>query len=115
MAHGANNAYENGRNLMENRSDTQGPLRKGYQKAAKIMGGSEFGGDMAYGAVDLGLSAYGVSRLVLKPDSWRLFRYVRTDYVRMYERSSKAALSFEVISSASTAGSMYLEVEKHGK
>lgn len=115
MAHGANNAYENGRNLMENRSDTQGPLRKGYQKAAKIMGGSEFGGDMAYGAVDLGLSAYGVSRLVLKPDSWRLFRYVRTDYVRMYERSSKAALSFEVISNASTAGSMYLEVEKHGK
>ncbi|WP_122588934.1 DUF4225 domain-containing protein, partial [Pseudomonas viridiflava] len=27
MAHGANNIYENGRNLIEDRSDTQGPTR----------------------------------------------------------------------------------------
>ena len=109
MAHGANNAYENGRSLWGGRSDIQGPLRKGYQGAAKIMGGGEFAGDMAYGAVDLGLSAYGVGRLVLRPDAWRLFRYVRADFVRGYEHSSKAALTFEVISNATTINTLSVE------
>lgn len=109
MAHGANNAYENGRSLWGGRSDIQGPLRKGYQGAAKIMGGGEFAGDMAYGAVDLGLSAYGVGRLVLRPDAWRLFRYVRADFVRGYEHSSKAALTFEVISNTTTINTMSVE------
>ena len=107
MAHGANNVYENGRNLWEGRSDTQGPLRKGYQKLASLMGGSAFEGDIAYGTLELGLSAYGVGRLVLKPDAWRLFRYVRTDYVRGYENASKTALSFEVLSNGVTIESMY--------
>ncbi|MDF3840688.1 DUF4225 domain-containing protein [Pseudomonas citronellolis] len=109
MAHRANNAYENGRNLWEGCSDIQGPVRKGYQEAAKMMGGGDFEGDMAYGTVDLGLSAYGVGRLILKPDAWRLFRYVRADYVRGYENSSKAALTFEVISDTAAVNSMYLE------
>ncbi|VVQ21559.1 DUF4225 domain-containing protein [Pseudomonas fluorescens] len=113
MAHGANNAYENGRNLWEGRSDIQGPVRKGYQEAAKMMGGGVFEGDMAYGSLDLGLSAYGVGRLILKPDAWRLFRYVRTDYVRGYENSSKAALTFEVVSDTATISSMYLEAKSH--
>ena len=111
MAHGANNAYENGRNLWEGRSDTQGPVRKGYQEAAKMIDAGAFEGDMAYGSVDLGLSAYGVGRLILKPDAWRLFRYVRTDYVRGYENSSKAALTFEVVSDSATVSSMYLEAK----
>ncbi len=115
MAHGANNAYENGRNLWEGRSDIQGPVRKGYQEAAKMMGGGAFEGDMAYGSVDLGLSAYGVGRLILKPDAWRLFRYVRTDYVRGYENSSKAALTFEVVSDTATVSSMYLEAKSRDK
>jgi hypothetical protein len=69
MAHGANNVYENGRNLWEGSSDTQGPVRKGYQEASKAMGGGELEGNLAYGGADLLMSAYGVSRLVLKPDS----------------------------------------------
>lgn len=111
MAHGANNTYENGRNLWEGRSDIQGPVRKGYQEAAKVVGRGAFEGNMAYGAVDLGLSVYGLGRLVLKPDAWRLFRYVRTDYVRGYENSNKASLVIEVFSDASTIDSMYKEVE----
>lgn len=109
MAHGANNAYENGRNLLGNRSDTQGPLRKGYQEAAKLMGGGTLEGDMAYGAVDLGLSVYGVGRMVLKPDSWRLFRYVNADYIRSYKVMGTKALVFEGISDGLTGRSMYLE------
>jgi len=76
-----------------------------------LIGGGAFEGNMAYGAVDLGLSVYGLGRLVLKPDAWRLFRYVRTDYVRGYENSSNVSLVIGVFSDASTIGSMYKEVE----
>ncbi|POA50015.1 hypothetical protein C1893_00105 [Pseudomonas sp. MPR-ANC1] len=112
MAHGANNTYENGRNLWEGRSDIQGPVRKGYQEAAKLIGGGAFEGNMAYGAVDLGLSVYGLGRLVLKPDAWRLFRYVHSDYVRGYENVSKKVLATEVISDGITIRSMHLDVRE---
>lgn len=102
MAHGANNVYENGRNLLEGRSDTEGPVRDLYQSAAKVMGKGEREGSVAYGVADLGMSAYGVSRLVLKPDSWRLFRYVREDYVRAYERMSWTAIAVESASNMAT-------------
>lgn len=115
MLHGANNTYENGRNLWGKRSDTQGPVRKGYQEVAKAMGAGEFEGNMAYGAIDLGLSAYGVGKMVLKPDAWRLFRYVRTDYVRGYENASKVALALEAISDTATMNSMYQEAKNHDK
>lgn len=113
MLHGANNTYENGRNLWEKRSNTHGPIRKGYQEISKAMGAGEFEGNIAYGAMDLGLSAYGVGRLVLKPDSWRLFRYIRTDYVRGYENASKGALTIEAISDTATMNSMYQETKKY--
>ncbi len=64
---------------------------------------------MAYGAVDLGLSVYGVAGQVLKPDAWRLFRYVRADYVRRYEKATKSALTFEATSNAITINSIYKE------
>lgn len=115
MAHGANNAYENGRNLWEERSDTAGPLRAVYHEGAKILGGGEFEGDMAYGAADLGLSAYGVGRLVLKPDAWRLFRYVRSDYARGYEEASRAALFIEVFADGMTLEGMYRQAAKRNE
>ncbi|VVO04462.1 hypothetical protein PS718_02931 [Pseudomonas fluorescens] len=113
MAHGANNVYENGRNLWEGRSDTQGPVRKGYQKVAKFIGGGAFEGNMAYGTIDLGLSVYGAGRLILKPDAWRLFRYVRADYVRGHEGSSKISLLIESVSGAATVDALYQEVKNN--
>jgi len=115
MAHGANNLYENGRNLLENRSDTQGPVRKVYQEGAKLLGGGALEGNMAYGTVDLGLSAYGVGRMVLKPDSWRLFRYINTDYIRSYKAMGSGALIFEGVSDSVTGRSMYLEYKGNDK
>lgn len=109
MAHGANNLYENGRNLLENRSDTQGPVRKVYQEGAKLLGGGALEGNMAYGTVDLGLSVYGVGRMVLRPDAWRLFRYINTDYIRSYKAMGSSALTFEGVSGSVTGRSMYLE------
>ena len=115
MAHGANNVYESGRDLWTGRSDTQGPVRKGYQTLAKSLGGTDSEGNMAYGAMDLTLSAYGVGRMVLKPDAWRLFRYVNTDYIRAYRTVGKHALIFEGVSDGLTGRSMYLEYKNNGQ
>jgi hypothetical protein len=115
MAHGANNVYENGRNLMQGRSDTQGPVRKAYQGVSKAFGQSDVEANIAYGAVDVSTSIYGLGRLLLKRDAWRLFRYIRADYVRVYSQTSVPALTFEAISNGITLKSTHDEFEKHGR
>ncbi|MGN2411896.1 DUF4225 domain-containing protein [Pseudomonas syringae] len=113
MAHGANNIYENGRNLIEGRSDTVGPTRKGYQKLSMLVGGTEREGNMAYGSMDLALSVYGISRHILRPDSWRLFRHIRSDYVRGYQSTSLKVFTIERASDALTSENLYNEWKDH--
>lgn len=96
MAHGANNIYEGGRNLLEDRSDVEGPVRKGYHNVAQALGGSESDGNVAYAAADMSLSIYSMFRSVVKPDAWRLFYYMPSDYVRSYMVTSRYALALEV-------------------
>lgn len=48
------------------------------------------------------MSAYGLLRLRLRPDAWRLFRYVRTGYVRAYQTVSKPALLIDGVSGGVT-------------
>ncbi|MBX8490252.1 DUF4225 domain-containing protein [Pseudomonas cichorii] len=105
-AHGANNVYENGRNLWEGRSDTQGYVRRTYQGISRFFGGSEFEGNLAYGGADLLMSGYGAVRLVLKKDSWRLFKYINADYIRAYEATSRRAFLFDRVSDGVTIKSM---------
>ena len=95
MLNGANNIYENGRNLFENRNDTVGPVRTGYRAISGMLGKGNCEADMAYGMVDLSSSAYGIGRMVLKPDAWRLFRYVNTDYIRAYRQASVHGFAFD--------------------
>ncbi|VVO04487.1 hypothetical protein PS718_02933 [Pseudomonas fluorescens] len=68
-----------------------------------MIGGGTSEGNMAYGTVDLGFSA------------WRLFRYVRADYVRVYENSNKTASIFGAFSDVTTINSVYQEVKKNDK
>lgn len=112
FAHGFNNIYENGRNLFENRSDVEGPVRKGYQKVAEWTGGTEAHGNMAYLGVDLGLSIYGLSRKVVRPGAWRLWHYADTDYVRAYQNASRRALSLEAAADTLAGRSMLKEWKK---
>lgn len=112
MAHGANNLYENGRNLVTGQSDTTGPLRKGYHSASSAMGYGKREANMAYGSVDIGLSAYSVTRRVFKPDSWRLFRYISTDKIRAYKTMGPSSLAFEAISDSITLEQLYQETKK---
>ncbi|MBK4995570.1 DUF4225 domain-containing protein [Pseudomonas sp. S37] len=96
MLHGANNIYENGMNIFRGRSDTVGPVRKAYQRAAKASGGTASDGNVAYGMLDLGLSAYNLGRLVLRPGAWRLFRYIRADKTQAVKTMSTHSIVFEV-------------------
>lgn len=108
-AHGLNNIYENGTNLLEARTDSQGYVRKSYQFVSEVFGGTEFEGNMAYGTVDLGLSGYGALRKVLKPGAWRIHRYIETDYIRAYKSLNDRAFTFDRASDLSTGHGMYLE------
>ena len=107
MLNGANNIYESGRNLFENRSDTIGPLRTVYRAASGMLGKGNCEADVAYGMVDLSSSAYGIGRMVLKPDSWRLFRYVNTDYIRAYRQASVHGFAFDRFMDIQNVKNMY--------
>lgn len=109
IAHGANNIYENGNNLINDTTETQGPVRKLYQQAAIMAGGEKFHGNMAYGAVDLTLSVYGGLRKVPSRSAWRLYRYLETDKVRAWRNSTKDILAVERSADTITIESMYNE------
>ncbi|WP_415767527.1 DUF4225 domain-containing protein [Pseudomonas sp. ZB1P45] len=112
MLHRANNVYENGRSLLEDRTDTEGPTRKVYQAIAKVVGQTEREGNIAYGSLDIGMSVYGLTRTVLKPDAWRLFRYIKTDYVRAYKTIAPQTLILEGQITLQTGKQVYEEMEK---
>ena len=107
MLQGGNNIYENGRNLLSGRSDTQGPIRKVYHSVAKAVGGTEREGNIAYGVVDLAGSVYGAGRLVLKPDSWRLFRHIRTDYLYGFQRYTVGGAAIGKTSDVNTLQTLF--------
>lgn len=95
MAHGANKIYESGRNILQGRSDVEGPVRKGYQNISKSLGGTKAEGNIAYSATDLGLSAYSSFRLIVRPGAWRLFYYMPNDYIHSFRGASVSALAVE--------------------
>ncbi|WP_103734773.1 DUF4225 domain-containing protein [Pseudomonas sp. GZJR-8] len=107
MAHGANNMYENGRNMLEGHSDTVGPVRNGYRGAAQSLGYGESGGDLVYSGTDMIMSFYSLRRLVLKPDAWRLFRYIRSDKERAYKKMGTFSLGVEVYIDYETGKQVY--------
>lgn len=109
IAHGANNVYEGGRNLVTGQSDAVGPVRGAYQSAAFAMGHGEREANTAYGAVDIGLSVYSATRHVLKPDAWRLFRYIPADYIRAYKTMTPTTMGIEAYTDFQTIKQMYDE------
>jgi len=69
-----------------------------YQRAAFLMGKDKTTANIVYGVVDMSMSGYGAGRLMLKPDAWRLFRYVKTDYIRGYEKAGSVSLMLDTAS-----------------
>ncbi|AIL62477.1 DUF4225 domain-containing protein [Pseudomonas alkylphenolica] len=112
IIHGGNNIYENARNLYERSRDVEGPVRKAYQGVAKQLGYSETEGNMAYLTGDLAMSGAGLLRQALKPDAWRLYRYIKTDHERAYKQMSKKALAMELLLDAQSAQQLNAERKK---
>lgn len=112
IQHGVNAIYENGRNLVERRTDTVGPLRKGYQELAKAMGGKASQGNAVYGVMDIVLSVYGVRRLVISPSARKLFRYLRSDKVRAFKTMGRGLIIFELGVNVMTGELVWVEWNK---
>lgn len=92
---GASTAAENFLHLLGDDEYT-GVMEKGYRATAKFMGFEPKAGSMAYHAVDMASSLYGVVALSLKPDIWRLFKYIPSDYYRNYTKMSQGALLLKI-------------------
>lgn len=101
MAHGSNNMYENGYYLLY-REDVSGYTKDAYRYVVNTLGYSNDDADIVYNVADLGLSGYGLGRQVLKPDTWKLFRYIKTDYTRGWKLMGDAELGVELIGDANT-------------
>ncbi|WP_313483436.1 DUF4225 domain-containing protein [Pseudomonas sp.] len=107
IAHGANNIYENGRKFLTGELDTEGPLRKFYQTTAvNSFKGTKADGDIAYGAVDLTLSGFGIVRKIPSKDAHRLFRYIDSDMVRAYKETKGVALTMDIAADILTGKSV---------
>ncbi|AXF77093.1 DUF4225 domain-containing protein [Erwinia tracheiphila] len=106
IAQGANNFYENGYYLLF-RKEKAGYLREGYRSVARHLGYSDKDADLAYATVDLSLSIYGMSRLVLKPDTFRLFRHINTDNIRGWRDMGRVSLGLEGMADGITLYSIH--------
>jgi hypothetical protein len=96
ILHGANGVQEGALNMIKGRDDTVGMLKQGYIAVACFGGFSSKTGMITYSAIDLLLSGYGLARLAIKPDTWRLFRYISSDYTHGFTEMSKFDLSIEI-------------------
>lgn len=72
-----------------------GLIQNGYIATAEFLGFEKKVGVLAYNFMSIGLSGYGMARMVLKPDVWRLFRYIPTDYVRNIKTMGYGSLAIE--------------------
>jgi len=107
ILHGTNNLQEGFVNLRDNRSDTSGFMREQYVKTAEFLGLSSKAGQLSYSAVDLVLSGYGLGRMLLKPDAWRLFHYIPADYIRSFRTMGAPSLALEMLGDGITVLNIY--------
>ncbi|MDK1703563.1 DUF4225 domain-containing protein [Serratia rubidaea] len=110
MVNGINNIYENGYALLLGKT-TVGPGRMLYRSATSIAGFDNRAADIIYGGIDLTLSVYGVTKLALKPEAWRLFRYINTDYIRRWRQMGAYSMVLEAGADVATLQNIY----KNGK
>lgn len=107
VLHGLNNIQESAFNIINNRDNTSGFLRDAYSATAEFLGFEAKTGSIAFSSVDLMLSGYGLGRMVLKPDAWRLFRFIPTDYIRSIKTMGAPALAIEALGDGLTIKSIY--------
>lgn len=71
------------------------PVKALYEDSAQFLGFDRRLGLLTYQVVDVTTSYYGILKLSLKPEAWRLFKYLPTDYYRKVQAMSKPALALK--------------------
>lgn len=107
IVHGKENMWENAYYLVLRQNPSSAPLRESYRYIASLLGGNARHADIAYSAVDLTLSAGAAFKYGLKPDAWKLFRYIQEDYIIGWKTMSAAGLSTELVADSATGYSLY--------
>lgn len=74
-------------------------VRDGYEDTAFFFGFDKSVGTLAYNTVNLSTSLYGLARSTLNHESWRLFIYMPTDFIRKVNGMSNSALAIESVKS----------------
>ncbi|EEQ05818.1 hypothetical protein yberc0001_36030 [Yersinia bercovieri ATCC 43970] len=75
-------------------------MQDAYMGTAEFFGFERKTGMLAYYTADLTTSFYGVIKLSLKPDAWRLYKYIPSDYYRKINSMSKPALAIQGVKAA---------------
>lgn len=75
-------------------------MRDGYEDVAQFLGFDSKVGSLAYQISDLSTAYYGILKLSLKPEAWRLFHYIPADYYRKISKMSKPALALKGVGAA---------------
>ncbi len=112
IIHGFGAMVENGRSISTGNPDYKGFLRIGYESGAEYLGFTAAQGDLVYGGIDLVLSGYGLTRNILKPDAWRLFKSINSDYIRGFRAMPPMSLLFEIGVDGLTIKSAYDSQDK---
>lgn len=105
--HGFNGLQESATNIFRGKNSTDGLLKKGYIAGAEFLGFDRKIGELAYSSMDLLLSGYGMVRLITKPQTFRLFHYMSTDYVRGIKEMSRLELGVEMYNDSMAIKSIY--------
>jgi hypothetical protein len=105
--HGLENLWENGYYLALRKEPNDTPLRKAYRESAKLLGGNDNGGDIAYSVGDLSLSAGTVFKYGLREDAWKLFYYIKEDYIIGWKTMGAAGLTSELVGDSAVGFSLY--------
>ncbi|QKJ86541.1 DUF4225 domain-containing protein [Paramixta manurensis] len=106
-AHGFNGVQESFENMKNETDSSVGFLKEGYRIIAQFIGCDRRMGEIAYHSMDIALSAYGIFRLTLKPQSWRLFHYLNQDYVRNFNNMTSLELGIEIGNDTASVKSIY--------
>lgn len=105
--HGLNSIQESVDNIRNKTDDNVGFLKDGYIITAEFLGFDRSVGEIAYNSMDISLSAYGIFKLTLKPQAWRLFYYLNSDYVRNFRNMSSLDLGIEIYNDSNSIKSIY--------
>jgi Protein of unknown function (DUF4225) len=111
ILNGASSISEGVQRLRGNKNAT-GFMQDAYMGTAEFFGFERKTGMLAYYTADLTTSFYGVIKLSLKPDAWRLYKYIPSDYYRKINSMGKPALAIQGVKATNkirVIGSTYLD------